>query len=46
MHSDPAERELLTGWRARLYRGRHRRPTHRVGHFATGLALFYAVHLR
>lgn len=39
-------RELHTGWRAWTYRGRHRARHHRIGHLATGLALFYAVYQR
>lgn len=42
---DRRRRVLLRGWRAWLYRGRHRSAT-RVGHLATGLALYAAVHLR
>lgn len=32
--------------RAVTYRGRHHRPSHRVGHLATGLVLYMSVHLR
>jgi hypothetical protein len=39
-------RQLAAGWRRHTYRGRHRARSHRVGHLATGIALFYAVHLR
>lgn len=39
-------RELRHGWRAWVYRGRRRAARHRVGHLATGLALYTAVYLR
>jgi hypothetical protein len=39
-------RQLTTGWRRWTYRGCHRKPSNRVGHLATGLALFYAVYLQ
>lgn len=39
-------RPLRTGWHASLYRGRHRpRRLRRLGHLATGFALYTAVHL-
>lgn len=37
---------LRTGLRAWFYRGRRRARRRRVGHLATGVALFYAVYLR
>jgi hypothetical protein len=38
-------RELRTGWRALLYRGRHHSHGAR-GRLGSGVALFYAVYLR
>lgn len=39
-------RQLLTGWAAWRYRGTHRAPTYRIGHLATGVALYIKVNLR
>ena len=38
-------RQLRTGWRLRVYRGRHRTRGRRAGQLATGLALLTSVHL-
>lgn len=38
-------RALRSGWRLRVYRGRHRTRGRRAGQLATGLALLIAVHL-
>jgi hypothetical protein len=39
-------RPLRHGLRAWLYRGRRRASRRRLGHLATGFALYTAVHLR
>lgn len=38
-------RELRTGWRAWFYRGKRRASTRRIGHLATGAALYVSVKL-
>lgn len=37
---------MIAWTRAMRYRGRHRVRSHRIGHLATGIALFYAVYQR
>lgn len=39
-------RQLLTGWAAWRYVGTHRAPTYRIGHLATGVALYLSTKVR